>query len=102
MQACRLVVKYDVLAKPMRIKVIGWLMRAAYWLARPSINGTKFGQHFEIIVDAKFSIVNKSTRCHRMDQGILVVHGFEVFCLKTPQQEAIDKLIDDLEEGVNT
>ena len=85
--------------QPLRIKLIRHLLHAAYWLARPVLGKTKFGQHYEIIMDLRSTMINTNARCRKMDGGTLFIYGFPVMEQRTEEQTAIDQAIENLEQG---
>ena len=77
-------------------------MRAAWWLARPSIKGIRIGRHYEIIADLQMTQINRATRCYRMESGTLFVYGFQVLKQETPERAALQQAIDSLEQQGDT
>jgi len=54
------------------------IIKIARWLARPQIGKQKFGEHYDIIVSGKISLLEESVGRGKLDHGILMINGFEI------------------------
>lgn len=69
-----------------RMAAIQSFLRAAWWLARPSVRGRKFLQHYEIIGRMSTKQVRPGdTALKAVQRGSLFVNGEQV--LSTPSDE---------------
>lgn len=79
--------------KPLKIRVIRWLMKIAWWLTRPSLKGVKFGKHFDIIVEMDTTEISRISGCHRANCARIYINSFNVFEYKTKETAEIDAMI---------
>lgn len=72
-----------------RMAAIQSFLRAVYWLARPSVRGRKFLQHYEIIGRMSTKQVRPGDRALKeVQRGSLFINGQEV--LSTPGDQIAD------------
>ena len=86
------------LKTPLRISLIKVAMKAAWWMARPSIFGVKILEHYDIIMELKSKPIGKGA-AHSLERGTLLVNCHEVMHAESNEQKSIDELEQIMNEG---
>lgn len=84
-----------MLSTPWRIRAIRALLRAAAWLARPSLRGHKILEHYEINIEIDTG--KGPVEFRSLKRGALLVRHHEVFTYKDAETAELDGLLSNAE-----
>ena len=89
----------EMLRTPWRIRAIRAMLRAAAWLARPSLRGHKILEHYEINIEINIEIDTGKgpVEFRSLKRGALLVRHHEVFTYKDAETAELDRLLSNAE-----